>query len=110
MAARDATRQQLRVATWSTPQATGMNFLKNLTSSLLDEQEKFTDLIQVSVVDADACLDVLAKRFEHGSIYTHCGPLLVAVNPYTDVEGLYTEEVLEQHLQRAPRHRAGFSM
>ena len=64
-----------------------MNFIANLASSLLDEQEKFTDLTQVSVVDADACLDVLKKRFDNQKIYTHCGPLLVAVNPYSDIEG-----------------------
>ena len=75
-----------------------MNFIANLASSLLDEQEKFTDLTQVSVVDADACLDVLKKRFDNQKIYTHCGPLLVAVNPYSDIEGLYSDEVLEQHL------------
>ena len=68
-----------------------MNFIANLASSLLDEQEKFTDLTQVSVVDADACLDVLKKRFDNQSIYTHCGPLLVAVNPYTEIEGLYSD-------------------
>ena len=75
-----------------------MNFMKNLASSLLDEQEKFTDLTQVAVVDSDACLDVLKKRFENQAIYTHCGPLLVAVNPYSEVEGLYSDEVLERHL------------
>ena len=79
-----------------------MNLLKNIASSLLDEQEKFTDLTQVAVVDADACLDVLKKRFDHGSIYTNCGPLLVAINPYCEVEGLYSNEVLEEHLTIMP--------
>ena len=76
-----------------------MNFLANLASSVLDDQENFTDLTQVAVVDENACLDVLHRRFENGSIYTHCGPLLVAINPYERVDGLYAEEVLEQHLQ-----------
>jgi myosin heavy subunit len=79
-----------------------MNFLKGLASSLLDEQEKFTDLTQVAVVDANACLDVLSKRFEHQSIYTNCGPLLVAVNPYTEIEGLYSSEQLEKFLTIMP--------
>jgi len=72
-----------------------MNLLKNIASSLLDEQEKFTDLTQVAVVDEDACLDVLKKRFDHSSIYTHCGPLLVAVNPYKELDALYSEELLQ---------------
>ena len=54
------------------------------------------------MVDADACLDVLKKRFDHERIYTHCGPLLVAVNPYCEVEGLYSDEMLEQHLVLMP--------
>ena len=79
-----------------------MNFLKNITSALLDDQEKFTDLTQVAVVDADACLDVLKKRFDNESIYTNCGPLLVAVNPYSEVEGLYSTDQLEKFLTIMP--------
>ena len=79
-----------------------MNFLKNLTSALLDEQEKFTDLTQVAVVDSDACLDVLKKRFDNSVIYTNCGPLLVAVNPYCEIDGMYSTEVLEKFLAVMP--------
>ena len=57
---------------------------------------------QVAVVDADAGLDVLKKRFDTQNIYTHCGPLLVAVNPYADVEGLYSTEKLDEHLVLMP--------
>ena len=76
-----------------------MNFLASLASSVLDDQESFTDLTQVAAVDDGACLDVLQRRFNNQSIYTHCGPLLVAINPYADIEGLYSAEVLEQHLE-----------
>ena len=39
-----------------------MNFLKNVVSGLVDDQESFTDLTQVAVVDENACLDVLRRR------------------------------------------------
>ena len=79
-----------------------MNFLKNIASGLLDDQEGFTDLTQVAVVDGDACLDVLQRRYAVNSIYTHCGPLLVACNPYQEIEGLYSVEQLEKHLELMP--------
>ena len=79
-----------------------MNFLKNIASNLLDEQEAFTDLTQVSVVDETACLSVLQRRLDAESIYTHCGPLLVAVNPYQVLESIYSDEELERHLALMP--------
>ena len=79
-----------------------MNFLKNLASDLIDDQEAFTNLTQVAVVDTSACTTVLAKRYAKDSIYTHCGPLLVAVNPYCTLEGLYDQAVLEEHMQLVP--------
>ena len=36
-----------------------MDFFKKLASNLLDDQEHFTDLTQVAVVDAESCISVL---------------------------------------------------
>ena len=74
-----------------------MDFFKKLASNLLDDQENFTDLTQVAVVDADACISVLSRRYENECVYTHCGPLLVAVNPYRYLPELYSEERLEEY-------------
>eukprot|EP00962_Isochrysis_galbana_P034595 scaffold11731_cov119-Isochrysis_galbana.AAC.8 len=79
-----------------------MNFIKNAMSNLLDDQATFTDLTQVAVVDAEACLSVLCHRHARGSVYTHCGPMLVAVNPYHEIPELYTPDVLERHVRLAP--------
>ncbi|KAL1527781.1 hypothetical protein AB1Y20_009166 [Prymnesium parvum] len=78
------------------------NFFKNVASSLLDDQEHFTDLTQVSVVDVDACLSVLSRRYDAGSIYTNCGPLLVAVNPYRQMDELYSHEQIEHYMELLP--------
>ena len=74
-----------------------MDFFKKLASNVLDDQENFTDLTQVAVVDADACVTVLSRRFEANAVYTHCGPLLVAVNPYQYIPELYSDEQLEEY-------------
>ena len=79
-----------------------MNFIRNLASELLDDQEAFTDLTMVSVADADACHSVLSKRYAKDEIYTFCGPLLVAVNPYRELPALYTAGSLDQHAQLLP--------
>ena len=73
--------------------------LKSLASELIDDLESFADLTQVAVVSADACASVLSRRLSAGSIYTHCGPLLVAVNPYQDLPQMYAPEVLERYRQ-----------
>ena len=73
-----------------------MDFFKKLASNLLDDQEHFTDLTQVAVVDAESCISVLTKRFERDAVYTHCGPLLVAVNPYQYMPDLYSDTQLEE--------------
>ena len=78
------------------------NFFKNVASNLLDDQENFTDLTQVSVVDTEACLSVLSKRFAKKNIYTNCGPLLIAVNPYEDMDELYSQEQLVHYMELLP--------
>lgn len=78
------------------------NFFKNVASNLLDDQENFTDLTQVSVIDNEACLSVLSKRYQKGSIYTNCGPLLIAVNPYEDIGGLYSHDQLLHYMELLP--------
>ena len=82
--------------------ASVMDFFKKLASNLLDDQEHFTDLTQVAVVDAESCISVLSKRFETDAVYTHCGPLLVALNPYKRMPELYSEERLEEYAELLP--------
>ena len=79
-----------------------MDFFKKLASNRLDDQKNFTDLTQVAVVDADACMSVLQRRFETNAVYTHCGPLLVAVNPYQVIPELYSEDQLQEYSQLIP--------
>ncbi len=48
--------------------------------------------------DAGVCLQ----------IYTHAGPVLIAVNPFKGVQKLYTREVLQQYTARTGREQGGY--
>jgi len=41
-------------------------------------------------------------------IYTHAGPVLIAVNPFKGVQKLYTREVLQQYTARTGREQGGY--
>lgn len=54
----------------------------------------FNDLTKVPNLHEPAVLHALQCRFKHGTIYTLTGPILLAVNPFRVVEGLYSAEKL----------------
>jgi len=41
-------------------------------------------------------------RFARDEIYTYVGSLLLAVNPYKDIDGLYGEESMARFVRRRP--------
>ena len=55
------------------------------------------DLIRLSVVHRPFILYTLRKRFFEDKIYTNVGQILVAVNPFKWIEGLYGETVMKQY-------------
>ena len=54
------------------------------------------DLGQADTIDAGFVLDKLRTRHAHDAIYTRCGSVLIAVNPYKRM-GLFSEAVLAQY-------------
>ncbi|KAM3575534.1 hypothetical protein VYU27_002526 [Nannochloropsis oceanica] len=52
------------------------------------------DLITLPHLHEPAILHSLQERFEEGAIYTFTGPILLAVNPFKRLQGVYTEDVL----------------
>lgn len=57
------------------------------------------DLSTLSVLNEAAVLHVLHHRFNEGLIYTHSGPVLLAVNPCRPLPGLYGMDVLQRFLE-----------
>ena len=61
------------------------------------------DLINLPTVTSTAVADALRRRAEaaDGGVYTRCGPLLVALNPFEQQINLYATDVLEAYQRRA---------
>eukprot|EP00967_Tisochrysis_lutea_P095858 scaffold140063_cov33-Tisochrysis_lutea.AAC.1 len=66
------------------------------------------DLSKLDSVDADIVLSKIKIRHQHDAIYTRCGSVLIAVNPYKKL-GVYEDQQLAQYkgslaLEREPPH------
>jgi myosin heavy subunit len=55
------------------------------------------DLIKLMMVNLPGILNALRHRFERDFIYTSVGPILVALNPFKWVKGIYDESVMMQY-------------
>ena len=60
------------------------------------------DMILLANVKDDGITENLRKRFADDQIYTWIGEVLISVNPYRLIPGLYEAEVLQKH---AMKHR-----
>ena len=56
-----------------------------------------TDLTYLTHLHEPAVLEALCLRFADVKIYTNTGPILLAVNPFKQVPGLYTKQLLEMY-------------
>lgn len=55
------------------------------------------DLISLPHLHEPAILHSLRLRYEEDVIYTATGPILIAVNPFKGMEGVYGEDVMERY-------------
>lgn len=55
------------------------------------------DLIRLPHLHEPAILEVLQRRSAVGLIYTNVGAILLAVNPFKRVPGLYSDETVQLH-------------
>ena len=53
------------------------------------------DLIQLTHLHEPAILHVLCLRYAHDLIYTYTGPILLALNPFQQIPGIYSPEKME---------------
>lgn len=49
------------------------------------------DLVLLETVDEQNILHTLKKRYSKDLIYTHIGNVLLSVNPFKEINGLYSE-------------------
>ena len=55
------------------------------------------DLATLRCLDEPNILDTLRRRFERGAIYTYTGPILIALNPWQAIDGMFSAEQLQAH-------------
>jgi len=59
------------------------------------------DLITLTHLNEPAVLESLLARYNRDLIYTNTGAVLLALNPFQNVRGLYGESAMKSHWQRA---------
>ena len=64
------------------------------------------DLTQLIHLHEPAVLDSLGTRFDIDRIYTYTGPILIAVNPFKTIPGLYDERNLRFFLENPQSQQA----
>jgi len=64
------------------------------------------DLTGLSYLNEPSILNNLRQRYDNDLIYSHAGPVLIAVNPFKGVQKLYTREVLQHYTSRSTSKQA----
>ncbi|KAN0022743.1 hypothetical protein ACTFIU_005479 [Dictyostelium citrinum] len=65
------------------------------------KNEGLDDMTLLSKVTNDQILDNLKKRFEKDIIYTNIGDVLISVNPFKFIDGMYSDEVLQEYVGKS---------
>jgi myosin-1 len=63
----------------------------------LGAKNALDDLVMLQTISEDAILDTLKNRYAQDSIYTSIGPVLVAINPFKMISGLYTDATIREY-------------
>ncbi len=58
-----------------------------------------SDLIKLTHVSKPCILETLRVRFVNDHIYTNVGPILVAMNPFKWIKGLYSESIMNDYMK-----------
>lgn len=80
--------------------------IEKLAKRVLDKS-KVDDLVLLDTVSEDAIVQNLQARFSSDLIYTSIGPVLVSVNPFKQIQGLYSPGMIKSYngaysYERAP--------
>ena len=62
------------------------------------------DLITLTHLHEPAVVESLQHRYAMDQIYTSTGPVLLALNPFQSIRGLYGESVMKKYFDRAERN------
>jgi myosin V len=63
------------------------------------------DLITLTHLHEPAVIESLQLRYSNDQIYTNTGPVLLALNPFQSLRGLYGESIQKKYWERAERNK-----
>ena len=58
------------------------------------------NMIKLARLDEDSIMDNIYARFTRDEIYTYVGSVLLSMNPFQIIDGLYSPEVVNRFMQR----------
>ena len=58
------------------------------------------NLIELTHLHEPALIHSLRQRYEQGNVYTFCGKILLALNPFQEIRGLYSDQTMKQYSTR----------
>ena len=58
------------------------------------------DLVLLETISEDAIMTNLAACFKHDRIYVFIGPVLISLNPFKNIGGLYSPALLPKYTNR----------
>ncbi|RLN76933.1 hypothetical protein BBJ28_00015394, partial [Nothophytophthora sp. Chile5] len=61
----------------------------------------FEDILQMSDLSEQSLLENLRRRYEHELIYTYVGSILIAINPYKQLDSAYSERKMTEYYGKA---------
>merc|ERR1719163_739775 len=77
-------------------------FLRNTDEYSQEGLVVLDDLTQLTHLHEPAVLHSLQMRFDIDKIYTFTGPILIAVNPFKRIKGLYDDSTLRSFISDKP--------
>ena len=55
------------------------------------------NLIELTHLHEPSLIHSLRERYDEGNVYTFCGKILLALNPFQEIKGLYSNETMKQY-------------
>lgn len=88
------------VSKWSTFKNSSKNFEEEKKEETQDDSNIPSDLTNLTHLHEPAVVYCLRSRYAMNEIYTSTGPILLALNPFKEVRGVYSDELMKQYCDR----------
>lgn len=69
---------------------------------LFNHKDGVPDLVLLSELSEPAICQTLQQRYQKDLIYTAIGDVLLSVNPFKNIKGLYGDEAIAAYIHKSP--------